>query len=38
MEDDDEYLLRFPAEHRESVKRAYQDGFEDGANSKDEED
>lgn len=34
---DPPYLLRFPREHWESVKRAYQDGFEDGINSRDDD-
>lgn len=31
MQTPDAYLARFPAEHRPSADRAYQDGFADGA-------
>lgn len=34
----DSYLDRFPRAQRANVDRAYQDGFEDGANSQDEAD
>lgn len=30
---DDAYLARFPADHRDTAERAYQDGFSDGANA-----